>query len=99
MIYDLNLQSEAIADIHESFEWYESRRPGLGYTFVDEIEICFSKITTFPLHYSSVNSRFRRIKVKRFPFVIVYEIEDNKIFVTGVRHTGRQPDENDVLAT
>jgi toxin ParE1/3/4 len=93
VIYKLELQSEAIIDMRESFAWYEQRKPGLGFTFLEEIDLCLSKIVSHPLHYSFVSPTFRKIKVDRFPFVVVYEIEQDTIYVTGVRHTGRAPKE------
>ena len=34
MSFQLVLQSEAVIDIQEAFEWYEAQQPGLGYEFV-----------------------------------------------------------------
>ncbi|MDE3184563.1 MAG: type II toxin-antitoxin system RelE/ParE family toxin [Bacteroidota bacterium] len=33
---------------------------------------------------------FRRIKIKRFPYLIVYEIEKNTIIINSVRHGSRK---------
>jgi hypothetical protein len=39
MSYDLVIQTEAISDIKEAFEWYEGKKEGLGYLLIKEIEI------------------------------------------------------------
>jgi plasmid stabilization system protein ParE len=85
------LQSEAILDIQEAFEWYEKQRLDLGYEFIEEIETGFERIVNHPLYYTSINEQYRRIKVNRFPYLIVYEIEGSNIIVNSVRHTSRKP--------
>jgi hypothetical protein len=38
MQYNLLLQSEALLEIKDAFEWYEEQKLGLGYEFLEEIE-------------------------------------------------------------
>ena len=40
MSYNFVIQTEAILDIQEAFEWYEKKQEGLGYLLIEEIEIC-----------------------------------------------------------
>jgi hypothetical protein len=91
MSFSLVVQSEAIFDIQQAFEWYESRKTGLGFDFIEEVESVYEKITNHPFHYVAVNERFRRIKINRFPYILVYEIEDTAIVVNSVRHMSRKP--------
>ena len=91
MSFSLVVQYEAILDIQEAFIWYEQKKQGLGFSFIEEIESGYQKITTQPLHYLVVNQRFRRLKVSRFPYLIIYEIEGDTIIVNSVRYTGRKP--------
>lgn len=71
MSYSLQVQSEAVLDIKEAFEWYEAQRPGLGQELMEEIESSFEKLVSHPLHYTTINQRFRRLKVSRFPYLII----------------------------
>jgi toxin ParE1/3/4 len=91
MSFALKLQSEAIFDLQEAFEWYELQQQGLGYEFIEEAENGFKKICAHPLHYKAVNDRFRRIKITRFPYLIIYEIENNTVIINSVRHGSRKP--------
>ncbi len=91
MSFKLALQSEAVDDIQLAYEWYEEQKIGLGYSFLNEIDICFSKICTHPLQYGLINGWVRKIKVNRFPFLIVFEIEGGTVFINAVRHTSRHP--------
>lgn len=38
MSFEIVIQSEAILDIQEAFEWYEEQESGLGFEFIEEIE-------------------------------------------------------------
>ena len=91
MNYNLVLQSEAILDIQEAFEWYETQQAGLGFEFINEVENGFEKICKHPLHYTAINPQFRRLKVSRFSYLIIYEIEGNSIIINSVKHTSRKP--------
>lgn len=89
MIYRLEFEKDAILDIRHAFEWYEKQKEGLGHFFLDELEECYQKICSYPLYYTAVNEYFRRIKVNRVPYLIIYEIEDDMVIVNTVLHTSR----------
>ena len=91
MIYDLIIQTEAILEIRKAFDWYEEQKADLGYEFLSEVEACYKKICVHPGHYSYVNELYRRIKTNRFPYVLIYEIEDNQVIINSVRHVKRKP--------
>ena len=91
MDYNLLLQTEAVLEIREAFKWYEKLREGLGYELIEEIEDCYKKLITDPERYSFINQTYRRIKTSRFPYLLVYEIEDNNVIIISVRHIKRKP--------
>lgn len=90
MNYQLVFQTEAIIDIQEAYIWYEEQKDGLGDEFLEELEIGQHKISNHPQYYAGVNNRFRRLKINRFPYIVVYEIEENCIIVIAVRHTKKK---------
>ena len=89
MTYSLQVQSEAVIDMQEAFEWYEMQKEGLGFGFIEEVENGFENVCKHPQYYTSVNADFRRIKVKRFPYLIIYEIREDSVIVVSVMHTSR----------
>lgn len=91
MSYSLRVQSEAILDIHEAFEWYEKQKEGLGFLLIEEIENCYIKLAEHPTHCTFINSAFRRIKVNRFPYFLIYEIEDDVVIINSLFHAKRKP--------
>jgi toxin ParE1/3/4 len=91
MSYEIVLQSEAIWDLQEAFDWYESRKKGLGFEFIEEVESGYLKISEHPLRYPPINTQFRRIRISRFPYLVVYEVEGNSVIINSVRHVKRKP--------
>lgn len=90
-MYKLILQSEAVSDMQEAFEWYEEQKEGLGFEFIEEVETCFSQIRNHPQYYTSINERYRRLKVYRFPYLIIYETEEEAVVINSVWNTSRKP--------
>jgi toxin ParE1/3/4 len=48
MGYNLLIQTEALLEIREAFEWYEEQKTGLGYELIEEIEICYKRVVFIP---------------------------------------------------
>ena len=61
------LRDPASAEFDEAFDWYESRKAGLGVEFVAEIEAVFDRISVAPLAYRTVRADIRKAVVRRFP--------------------------------
>ena len=91
MSYNLEVQHEAVIDLHEAFEWYETQREGLGFEFIGEVENAYQNLSKNPQHYTAINERYRRLKISRFPYLIVYEIVESRIIINAVRHVSKKP--------
>jgi plasmid stabilization system protein ParE len=79
-------------DIARTFDWYETRRPGLGFRFLVALEDLVSRITRHPEGYAHVVDDFRRGLVKRFPYSLFYELIDDRVMIYGVFHHADDPD-------
>ncbi len=91
MNYSLKIQTEALLEIQEAFEWYEEQKAGLGFLLIEEIENCYERLTEQPSYYGFLNSRFRRIKLSRFPYMLIFEIEENTVIINSIFHVKRKP--------
>jgi len=91
MIYEIVLQSEAIEDIQIVFDWYERQRSGLGYEFISEIEEGLERLSRHPQHYSATTQKYRKLRIKRFPYLIIFEIEDLKVIINSVKRISQEP--------
>lgn len=89
----IKLSSEAIKEIHESYEWYEDRSLGLGEQFIEFMDHTLKLVLQNPEGYPNKIGPYREIVFSKFPYLIVYEFvkEANTIYVLHIIHTKRNP--------
>ena len=91
MSYLLTVREEAEDDIAYYFEYYESKREGLGHDFLLCLEGGFSKVERNPLHYKKIYKELRRVAIDRFPYRIFYFIAEEHVIITAVFHAHKDP--------
>jgi len=87
----LIIKPRAILMVKEAYDWYEEQSKGLGEFFLSELDVCYKKVEAQPNLYGKVKNNFRQIKLKRFPYVVAYEVLKGKLVVFEVFHTSRNP--------
>jgi plasmid stabilization system protein ParE len=90
----LRVLDEADAEAIEAANWYEDRSPGLGYDFWSQLRDAFAGIETHPRRYArvefaDVQGDVRRLLLRRFPYLVVYQVFDDEIVVLAVSHASR----------
>jgi len=85
------LRRVAEKEFDDSIAWYESECGGLGQKFRATIEQYFQRIADNPEWFPEVRGEVRRAVVRRFPFVIHFLIEKERIVILSVFHTSREP--------
>lgn len=83
---------EAENDVAHSYDWYESREPGLGEDFLRCVEAALQGIQRHPLMYPIAADEFRRAPLRRFPFEIFCESASDSITVYSVFHCSQDPE-------
>jgi len=80
-------------ELDEAFSWYQEHREGLGYEFLDEINATVARISVYPEAYLKVEDELRRALVKRFPYGVIYGIDQKKeiVIVVAICHLHREP--------
>jgi plasmid stabilization system protein ParE len=76
----------------DAFAWYEQQDLGLGLEFLRCVEATVVSIQRHPLMYPVMFGDYRRALVRRFPYVIFYLIEPERIVVHAVFHCSQDPD-------
>ena len=91
MIYQLIISPEAELDLQDAFEWYEQASSGLGSEFVRAVDSCFALIGRNPLAYPKVYQQVRRALIRRFPYGVMYVVEEDVITIIACFHVKRDP--------
>jgi len=92
MTYILEVKEEANSEIIEAYLYYEAKRIGLGEEFLEHLDTYFDRIIANPKHFPQKRKPYREAFIKRFPFLIVYEIEKKKVIVYSVFNTWQHPE-------
>lgn len=85
------LKQEAKSEIVESYLFFEERQHGLGEAFFKELEQLFQLISLNPRLFPAYRKSLKKVAMRRFPYIIIYEIENTSIIVYAVFHTSRNP--------
>lgn len=91
MSYRIVFKEEAYNDVLETRLWYESRQKGLGNRFLDEIEEHLKIIEREPRLFQTRKNNWRYCPLRKFPYLIVYEIEQEDLIVYAVFNSFQSP--------
>ncbi len=91
MKYELLIKEGAEADIIDGFQHYSKISPHLGDDFLHRLDDAFGRILSGPEMFAAVFKEIRQLKIRRFPYVISYTIDVDRIVVLAVLHGGRNP--------
>ncbi|CAN1208959.1 type II toxin-antitoxin system RelE/ParE family toxin [Tumidithrix helvetica PCC 7403] len=82
---------EAQAEFDEAFDWYEQQRTGLGVDFLMCVAEILEHIESLPEAYEIIYEDVRRAVVRKFPYLILYKVEPDRVVVLAVFHSKRDP--------
>jgi len=82
---------EADAELKEARAWYDNIRPDLGERFALAVEARVGAIAENPWQFPVVYRECRRAGVRRFPYGIFFEVEEQRIVVIACFHGSRNP--------
>jgi toxin ParE1/3/4 len=86
------LRRIAEQEFDDSIARYEADQEGLGFQFRATIEKFFQSIADNPERFPKVRGEVRRaVVIRRFPYVIHFLIEKNRVVILSVFHTSRDP--------
>lgn len=91
MEYTLTIHSLAAEDILEIARWYDLQLAGLGNRFGQQLEIAFTAIQKNPTAHNKATGEIRKAFLKKFPYIIFFEIQETNILICSVIHSRRTP--------
>ncbi|MFN7675366.1 type II toxin-antitoxin system RelE/ParE family toxin [Flavobacterium sp.] len=89
MIYKLKIFPKAKSDLSEISSWYEDIQKGLGKRFLKNVSLEMKVVKSNPISFQIRYDTTRVVLIKKFPYLIHYEIIDNEILIKAVIHTSR----------
>ena len=87
----VRLIQEAETELREAALYYEEQQGGLGAEFVHDIRAALQMIQRAPEMWPVRGSGMRRYLIARFPFLVHYRVESERILVVAIAHGNRKP--------
>lgn len=83
--------SPAEEEMTEAAAFYESRSGGLGNDFLDDVQQAIHRLSAYPHSGEPIDSGLKRTLLHRFPFSLIYAVEQTEIVIVAIAHHGRAP--------
>ena len=87
----IEVRPEARAELQQAFAWYEEKQAGLGYQFLFAADATIDRIRRHPEMFPLIEDAVRKALLRRFPYAVLFEVEDVRITVIAVYHGRRRP--------
>jgi plasmid stabilization system protein ParE len=91
MAYTVTVKPGAEEDITNAYSWYEDQRKGLGAEFLAELVFYYKKLEQQPAVFGKMNKIYRQVVLRRFPYIIVFELGKSEVTIYAVFHKNRNP--------
>ncbi len=88
----IDFHRAAVAELEEAMDWYAERSADAAKAFAIALDLAVAKISTTPERFSRLDQRHRTCSIDRFPFQVVYRLEEGRVVVIAVVHAKRRPD-------
>ena len=80
---------EAEADLYAAEQWYGGPSAPAARAFLRALHARLADIQRFPQSYQLIYRTLRRAPLRRYPYVIIYRIERERIVVVSIFHVRR----------
>ncbi len=82
---------EALSEYAEAVQYYTEQRVEVAQAFISAIEGAVYQIKEAPTRYAAIDEDVRRCMARRFPYGVLYTIEQDYILILAVMHCSREP--------
>lgn len=89
---NIELSPAAQIDFDDAADWYGAEDDDLGIRFIYEISSTLALIQRLPSSFPIVHgTSVRRALVRKFPYIILFTVQAERILVYSIFHTSRNP--------
>ena len=89
---NFRLLPPARQELRDAARYYEDCVPGLGHDFLQEVRETIHRIIQWPQAWQPLDEEIRRCRTHRFPYGIIYAVENGEVLIVSVMHLHRHPD-------
>ena len=86
------LAEAAGQELADAVAYYDAQGHGLGESFLDEFLAAVGRIEELPEAWQPLSKSTRRCRMRRFPYGLIYRVNDGVALIIAVGHLHREPD-------
>ncbi len=79
-------------ELEDAVRFYELEYSGLGRRFKEEVRKAALRVAEYPKAWSIERGEVRKCLLHKFPYKLMYSVEEDHILVIAVAHQHRKPD-------
>lgn len=84
--------SFAKSQYREAHNWYETAQAGLGEQFANQVDDALLRVRRNPAQFKIAAKQYRRVLLKRFPYEMFFEFNNEQVIIYSVFHTSQNPE-------
>lgn len=85
------LEAAAALEVEQAFDWYESRRSGLGADFLRSVALARDMLVRDPERFPHTREPFRWVKLRKFPYALYFRIKGDTVLIVACLHFRQSP--------
>ncbi len=89
---DWRYSAPAVQELKDAWHFYGREADGLDQEFLDELESTIDRAISAPGSWQRVSDEHHRCRLRRFPYSIIYSVEEDSILIVALMHSRRNPD-------
>ena len=78
-------------ELDEAIAYYNGQAAGLRDSFLLEVIAAIDRIRRFPEAWHPLGENVRRCRLRRFPYGLVYQADQDRNLIVAVAHSHRRP--------
>jgi plasmid stabilization system protein ParE len=82
----------ATQELEDALRFYELEYSGLGRRFKEEVRKAALRVAEYPKAWSIERGEVRKCLLHKFPYKLMYSVEEDHVLVIAVAHQHRKPD-------
>ncbi|HEY6292106.1 MAG TPA: type II toxin-antitoxin system RelE/ParE family toxin [Terriglobia bacterium] len=87
----LTFHNAAERELTDAAAYYDNSSPGLGASFIDDVELAITQIEQYPESGYLLNRVVRRVLLRRFPYAVMYSVSPDEIRILAIANLKRRP--------
>ena len=87
----VRLTPAAKNDVEAAYSWYRERGRLLARRFKAEVQTTAKVIGERPLSFQRAHRDVRRAVLRRFPYLLLFRVEEKQVVILGCFYGGRDP--------